>query len=616
MNVRITAALAFIFCTHICFLALAEDTMSLEIRLAFVSDIKATDLYIRNMTATRSGKEIDFIIEYESGAARGCTLFNPPEGDFISVKARMAAGKGVVKLRTDLDILSRCKDITINFYRVNLPTDSIFLKQGEIGKILSGKTDLEKTLNSLVAKIDINSSTPDDIRAVFGEPLKYAWQSAEFEKASLPSTYIMFYTNGFSVWIMGNRIEELRFTADNYTFRDSIRVGMTIDAVLGILGQPTNVVRKKANQFQDGILYMDINGNEGYCYYARNDLGIRMFFEKNSLSALFLFKPVKVVPKVSFNPLVAKLNMDKATPNDIRTVFGEPVRYYWGATDLKKDNLPSVYLMSYSSTFDVLISGNKVEELRFMDDSYIFHDSIHVGLRLDEVLGFLGQPSNVVQKKANQFQDGILYMDIDGNEGYCYYARNDLGIRMFFSNYILSSLYLFKPANIEPKKTLNPLIDKITSPNTKNGQNKNTRILRNDPSNQNGATPAYLVFDIGSTRQELFDTLGNPDLVFYGSTQYVPGVDINADAYHVYRNIGLSFWIVGNYIKEITLLNSNWKISDGLAVGMTKTQMVDILGTEYKAQIFRTKGIYAYSKYSISVEVDNTSDRITEINVQ
>ena len=66
-------------------------------------------------------------------------------------------------------------------------------------------------------------------------------------------------------------------------------------------------------------------------------------------------------------------------------------------------------------------------------------------------------------------------------------------------------------------------------------------------------------FAIGSSRQSVFDTLGDPDAIFYGNTSYTPGEDYEADAYYVYNDIGLSFRIFGDSVKKITLLPvSGW----------------------------------------------------------
>ena len=64
-------------------------------------------------------------------------------------------------------------------------------------------------------------------------------------------------------------------------------------------------------------------------------------------------------------------------------------------------------------------------------------------MTLEEVLTVLGQPTKVVQHgKKIEWEDGVLNLDVKGKKGFSYLARKDLGLRLFFTKNILTSLYV------------------------------------------------------------------------------------------------------------------------------------------------------------------------------
>ena len=130
-------------------------------------------------------------------------------------------------------------------------------------------------INAKVAQLDIDTATLDDVIQIFGEPMKYSRGNKTFTKDNLPSTYIVDYPNGFRVVMSRGKISELRFEEPGaeYVFEGELRVGSLLDEVLEVIGQPTETVDGKAlpNIARDGVLYKDINGRRGYCYYSRRD---------------------------------------------------------------------------------------------------------------------------------------------------------------------------------------------------------------------------------------------------------------------------------------------------------------------------------------------------------
>jgi hypothetical protein len=162
---------------------------------------------------------------------------------------------------------------------------------GELGRgwaRLPSDVEFGRQLPALVEKLNINKATLEDVIAVFGEPAQYLWGKESFPRYDLPVRYIMVYPAGFSIFMSEGRIVELRFRSQGYTFQDNLRVGSTLAEVLEFFGQPASIRKGGQNDFVDGVLYKDIGGRKGECYYARRDKDVRMFFRDDKVSALFV----------------------------------------------------------------------------------------------------------------------------------------------------------------------------------------------------------------------------------------------------------------------------------------------------------------------------------------
>jgi serine protease AprX len=147
-------------------------------------------------------------------------------------------------------------------------------------------------INAKVAQLDINTANLDDVIRIFGEPEKYLWQRNTFTKDNLPSIYIAAYPDDFYILIARDKIRELRFEGpgSGYTYRGKIRYGSPLDEVIKVVGRPKEIIQKQPmpTAVEDGVLYKDINGRKGYCYYERRDLGVRFFFLNYNVTALYV----------------------------------------------------------------------------------------------------------------------------------------------------------------------------------------------------------------------------------------------------------------------------------------------------------------------------------------
>ncbi len=140
---------------------------------------------------------------------------------------------------------------------------------------------------------------------------------------------------------------------------------------------------------------------------------------------------------------IRKLDIDTADLEEVKEIFGEPIKYVWGEDTFTEDNLPKRYILVYPGNFHIYMRDNMIVELRHEHDfSYVFRNKLRCGSTLNEVFDLVGHPKKVVQGEGNKFKDGVLYKDIDGREGHCYYARHDQDIRLWFLDYKLIAIYM------------------------------------------------------------------------------------------------------------------------------------------------------------------------------
>jgi hypothetical protein len=153
-------------------------------------------------------------------------------------------------------------------------------------------------------------------------------------------------------------------------------------------------------------------------------------------------RAVENIAKSDINAKVAQLNIKTATLDDVIRIFGEPTEYRWKGETLQRSNLPDLYLVCYPNRFHIFIANNLIVELRHHELGYVFRGKFQVGASLNEVIKAIGRPSRIVVGKPNKYRQGVLYKDIDGKKGDCYYGRKKKGVRCFFKDYKVDELFV------------------------------------------------------------------------------------------------------------------------------------------------------------------------------
>lgn len=317
-----------------------------------------------------------------------------------------------------------------------------------------GAAEFARLLPERIAKLQIDKADLAEVKRIFGEPVKYIWGPKTFKEDKLPRQFIAVYPQGFRVYMSGGRIVELRFERGpaDYEFM-GLRIGSTLDEALNVLGKPDKVVQGKENEFVDRVLYKDIEGNKGHCCYRRSDHQVRLWFGDYKIIAIYLTHSDygKDGDEGSFDEAfnaklpdrIAHLDIDKADRQAVEALFGKPLEYIWGQETFSVDNLPKNYILTYPCSFRVCMQGDRIMEIRHERGSkYVYGPGVKLGAPVEEVLAALGDPVETVVGQKNEFKAGVLYRDIDGSKGHCYYHRPDQQIRVWFWKDRVIAIYM------------------------------------------------------------------------------------------------------------------------------------------------------------------------------
>ncbi len=200
------------------------------------------------------------------------------------------------RVRTEIELV--VDGTIINLNRILLPDNTPIIDKRKLDKkpeteqiSASNRQETEFDIHAKVAQLNIDTAKLDDVIRIFGEPIEYIWGRKIINKAKIPTDrYCIKYPYDVHIFMLWDSIVELRFEspAAGYVFRDKIRVGSSLDEVLEVVGQPAKTVKGGRIRWVDNVLYKDIKGKKGYCYYHRPDQNVRFFFLNYKVKALYI----------------------------------------------------------------------------------------------------------------------------------------------------------------------------------------------------------------------------------------------------------------------------------------------------------------------------------------
>ena len=177
----------------------------------------------------------------------------------------------------------------LEYYDYNQPIDDkMFNIEDEVSISSTAQQRSDAEFAQKVAQLDINTADLEQVKKIFGQPTGYRWKET-LEENNLPQQYLVVYPNDFVIYMKDNHIIELRFDErSNYVFRGKLRSGSTLDEVLQVIGYPEKTVDGDKNELEDGVLYKDIDGKKGHCYYCRTDQNVRLWFNDYKISGIYI----------------------------------------------------------------------------------------------------------------------------------------------------------------------------------------------------------------------------------------------------------------------------------------------------------------------------------------
>jgi serine protease AprX len=192
--------------------------------------------------------------------------------------------------------------------------------------------------NQKIAQIDLETATINNVIALFGEPLEYQWDGQTYSKNNLPPAYLALYFEGFQVLVQGQDSVELRFNALGYLFQNTVHIGSSLSDALAVVTPPSQVIQGQPNGFVPGILYKDIDGTKGLDFYSSREDRVRIFFENDLITALYLVRSTQFPS----DPPIQKFD-------DVRRIQGQVVQ---GGKDVSQLDLSAMIDVLPTLTFN------------------------------------------------------------------------------------------------------------------------------------------------------------------------------------------------------------------------------------------------------------------------
>ena len=309
-----------------------------------------------------------------------------------------------------------------------------------------------------IARLNIDTADLKQVQATFGPPVKYVWGTKTLPPDNPGRRFIAVYPGGFHVFMVDGHIVELRCEEGClYAFAGTLRLGATLEQALAVLGPPTKTVEGQAIDWANSanVLFKDIDGSKGHCYYHRPELKVRVWFGDYKVAAIYMtrsdYGQERPGPAEAPNPEFArllqervdKLNIDTAGPVEVLGLFGAPLQYVWGEQTFQPETLPDNYIMAYPCGLCVWVRNGRIMEVRQeRGGPYVYRGKLRIGSTLPEALDLLGAPEKTVTGQENAFKNKVLYRDIDGQKGHDYYHRADQKVRVWFWDDKVIAIYL------------------------------------------------------------------------------------------------------------------------------------------------------------------------------
>lgn len=287
---------------------------------------------------------------------------------------------------------------------------------------------------------DMFQLTKEDILETFGEPRSIFLGDQVYTLDDLPDKYFLLYED-ISLCIDEGEVVGITLLSPGYVFGNGIRVGDSEEKVKQAFGPPSEV---EETEFKDFLIYEPLGLS--FEIYKPDRAALEINIKQSYGDPALLQAYTRAAEFAAQLPQkIAKLDIDSANLQKVLATFGQPLKYVWGPNTLPPDKLPRRFIAVYPGRFYVFMLDDRIVELRHERGSkYVFADKLRVGSTLEEALAVLGPPVKTVVGEPIDWENSknVLFKDIDGREGHCYYHRPDRNVRVWFGDYKVAAIYM------------------------------------------------------------------------------------------------------------------------------------------------------------------------------
>ncbi|TET71874.1 MAG: M56 family metallopeptidase [Candidatus Aminicenantes bacterium] len=258
--------------------------------------------------------------------------------------------------------------------------------------------------------------------------------------------------------------------------------------------------------------------------------------------------------------------------DDVLKSLGKPKVIFYGEERYTLGNLPRKYYMHFGDV-SFLIVDDSVKEITALSPSYKFANGLGVGDSEQKIKEVFGDDFQIEETK---WKDFLTY--------------KDKGL-MFEINKRDRTVVEINVSPIESSKSYKntDLVNKIIVPGMRVGD---------------------YTFDM--SKDDVLETLGKPKRIFFGDRRYT--LDNLPRQYFMHFG-DVSFHIVNDSVKGITVLSPSYKLPNGLRVGDSEQKIKQAFGDDFKVEETKWKDFLSYKDEGLMFEIHKQDRTVMEINV-
>jgi len=258
--------------------------------------------------------------------------------------------------------------------------------------------------------------------------------------------------------------------------------------------------------------------------------------------------------------------------DDLLERLGEPKAIFYGENIYTLDNLPEDYYLVFEG-ISFRIGDGSVKEITALSPSYKFSNGLGVGDSVQEIKQAFGDD---FQLRETEWKDFLAYED----KGLVFEINKNDSTVMEINVSPIGDSKFHKNADV---------VSRIIVPGIRVGD-----------------------YTFNMSKDDILENMGKPRVIFYGDNKYT--LDNLPRTY--YMSFGdISFRILSNLVKEITVGSPSYKLTNGLRVGDSEQKIKKAFGKDFRIEESQWKDFLSYKDEGLMFEIHKQDRTVMEINV-